>query len=177
MVIFLSFSDRTKILFGGHAQTVNGPLCYTSFKIFTCLNRAKKIKKNKKSTCMYINWMKTHQKTQLCKGGKLWSQKCLWLTWPEHWQTRQTTNNHQPHPENDRDKRKRKRGKRSKRLKTNMSDVIDVKWQALCETNWRVYPYLLLPTFQYQHHRKHIRCFPSAAADSQRKKAQTEGSV
>lgn len=45
MVIFLSFSDRTKILFGGHAQTVNGPLCYTSFKIFTCLNRAKKIKK------------------------------------------------------------------------------------------------------------------------------------
>lgn len=53
-----------------------------------------------------------------------------------------------------------KKKKKSKIEKTNMSDVIKAKWQALCEKDWRVYSYLLLPGFQYQHHRKHIRCFP-----------------
>lgn len=52
-----------------------------------------------------------------------------------------------------------KKKKRSKTEKTNRGDVIRAKWQALCEKDWRVYSYLLLPGFQYQHHRKHIRCF------------------
>lgn len=51
-------------------------------------------------------------------------------------------------------------GKKSKIVKTNTGDVIKAKWQALCEKDWRVYSYLLLPGFQYQHHRNHIRCFP-----------------
>lgn len=50
--------------------------------------------------------------------------------------------------------------KKSKIGKTNTGDVIKAKWQALCEKDWRVYSYLLLPGFQYQHHREHIRCFP-----------------
>lgn len=44
-----------------------------------------------------------------------------------------------------------------------MSDVIKAKWQA---TDWRVYSYLLLPGFQYQHHRKHIRCFRQREAQT-----------
>lgn len=37
-----------------------------------------------------------------------------------------------------------------------MSDVIEAKWQALREKDWRVYSYLLSPGFQYQYHRKHM---------------------
>lgn len=50
-------------------------------------------------------------------------------------------------------------GERSKIGKTNTGDVIKAKWQAQCENDWRVSSYLLLLGFQYQRHRKHIRCF------------------
>lgn len=64
--------------------------------------------------------------------------------------------------------------KKNRRLKKQMSDVIKAKWQALCEKDWRVYSYLLLPGFQYQHHRTHM--FPFPPTDSQRE-AQTSISI
>lgn len=124
----------------------------------------------KKSTHTHtVTAYKNTTEAAVVQSGSCGPKKWLPLTWSESWQTGQTTNNH---PRSD---KKKRREKRSKRVKTNMSDVIKVKWQALCETDWRVYSYLLLPRFQYQHHRKHW-CFPFPAADSQRE-AQTASSV
>lgn len=83
------------------------------------------------------------------------TQKCV----PTYiiWKLTSGADNKQLSPEHREEGTKKK--KRSKTEKTNRGDVIRAKWQALCEKDWRVYSYLLLPGFQYQHHRKHIRCF------------------
>lgn len=59
------------------------------------------------------------------------------------WKLTGGADNKQLSPEHSRGWRK------SKLEKTNMGDVIKAKWQVLCEKDWRVSSYLLLPGFQY----------------------------
>lgn len=105
--------------------------------------------------CIHIHGcMQETQQHTLTPSGISGPRKVFPLTLSENWQAGQTTNNY-PQSTGRREQKK----KRSKTEKTNRGDVIRAKWQALCEKDWRVYSYLLLPGFQYQHHRKHIRCF------------------
>lgn len=150
VVIFLSFRDSTKMLFREHTA-------------------------NKKGTHLYMNCKRKKHKKIGANGGRFGDKNCSDLHDVNNAKCGRQSTVLQPTPEPaQRMMGTKARGMReeSKRLKTNMTSVINVKWQALCEADWRVYPYLLLPKFQYQHHRKHSEVFPLPPSDSQ-----TAGSV
>lgn len=124
--------------------------------VCVCVCPKKRPKKHQhKHICIHIHGcMQETQQHTLTPSGISGPRNVFPLTLSENWQAGQTTNNY-PQSTGRREQKK----KRSKTEKTNRGDVIRAKWQALCEKDWRVYSYLLLPGFQYQHHRKHIRCF------------------